>query len=143
MRRLTVPIATFATITGSAAIPSRSNGSRRSENGSFCDRSFAGIAQSAADFYYVTLDGTDIDPQEIPSGLAPYYSADYQDFGIRRLDLRAQGDLRGQRLAASRWSDRALRDERTRRVHLRLGLSEGHRHHGRRFGALLGTEFFP
>ncbi|MEZ5276270.1 MAG: DUF3570 domain-containing protein [Opitutaceae bacterium] len=34
--------------------------------------------QSAADFYYVTLDGTDIDPQEIPSGLAPHYSADYR-----------------------------------------------------------------
>jgi len=34
--------------------------------------------QTAADFYYVSLDGTPIDPAPIPTGNAPYYSADYR-----------------------------------------------------------------
>jgi len=34
--------------------------------------------QSAVDFYHVTLDGTGIDPTPIPTGLAPFYSADYR-----------------------------------------------------------------
>lgn len=34
--------------------------------------------QSAANFYTVTLDGTGIDPTPIPTGMAPFYSADYR-----------------------------------------------------------------
>lgn len=34
--------------------------------------------QSAVDFYHVTLDGTEIDPTPVPTGLAPFYSADYR-----------------------------------------------------------------
>jgi hypothetical protein len=34
--------------------------------------------QSAADFYHVTLDGTDITPATRPTGQAPFYSADYR-----------------------------------------------------------------
>ncbi len=35
-------------------------------------------AQSAADFYHVTLDGTLIIPTSVPTGKGPYYSADYR-----------------------------------------------------------------
>ncbi len=34
--------------------------------------------QSAADYYFVTLDDTNIVPSGIPNGMAPYYSADYR-----------------------------------------------------------------
>jgi len=34
--------------------------------------------QSAADFYYTTLDGTGITPTSDPTGLEPYYSADHR-----------------------------------------------------------------
>ena len=34
--------------------------------------------QSSVDFYHVTLDGTEIDPTPIPTGMAPFYSADYR-----------------------------------------------------------------
>jgi hypothetical protein len=34
--------------------------------------------QSAADYYYVSLDNTTVVPSGIPNGVAPYYSADYR-----------------------------------------------------------------
>ena len=34
--------------------------------------------QSAADYYVISLDGSSIVPSPIPSGMAPYYSADYR-----------------------------------------------------------------
>ncbi len=36
------------------------------------------FAQSAADFYRLTLDGTPILPPTVPTGRAPFYSADYR-----------------------------------------------------------------
>lgn len=49
---------------------------------------FRYFRQSAADFYHVTLDGTSILPTSIPSGLFPYYSADYR---LSRLQSRSWG----------------------------------------------------
>ncbi len=47
--------------------------------------------QSASDFYYVSLDGTPIEPTPIPTGNAPYYSADYRISALDGLTYGIKG----------------------------------------------------
>ena len=43
--------------------------------------------QSAADYYHVTLDGTNIDPNDDRTGDSPYYSADYRVSRLEAITL--------------------------------------------------------
>ena len=47
--------------------------------------------KSASDFYYVSLDGTPIEPTPIPTGNAPYYSADYRISALDGLTYGIKG----------------------------------------------------
>ena len=67
--------------------------------------------QTEADFYVVTLDGTDILPTRVPTGVAPYYSADYRlsafdgfTYGLKGIftwDERVKIDLTAERYEMS------------------------------------------
>jgi len=54
------------------------------------------MTQSAADFYHVTLTGTDITPLSRPSGHASFYSSDYRLSALRTLNYGFKGGMEGE-----------------------------------------------